>query len=161
MGEVDLADQQRLHCNSTIRGGHQWWLKLFFYLLDVGTANALILYNYAMDGKENINLVEFKHKLIMSLVGDKLQMVPTNTNVVHEVIRTNQRHACAYCSLMGTHRQTRFKCGAPGCQVPICSVGSGVADRDCFALSHQNEDIRMMTVEKYQCMLAKTNLNKK
>jgi Transposase IS4 len=161
MGGVDLADQRRLHCNSTIMGGHRWWLKIFFYLLDVGTANALILYNYAMEGKEDINLVEFKHRLFMGLVGSKLTTVLTTTNVVHEVVQTNQRHACAYCSLMGTYRRTRFKCGAPGCQVPICSVGSGVADRDCFALSHRNEDIRKMTVEKYQCMLAKTNKDKK
>jgi DNA polymerase III epsilon subunit-like protein len=160
MGGVDLADQRRLHCNSTIMGGHRWWLKLFFYLLDVGTSNALILYNHAMGGKV-INLVEFKHKLIMSLVGDKLAMVPTTANVVHEVTRTNQRHACAYCSLMGKYRRTRFKCAAPGCQVPICSVGSGIADSDCFALSHRNEDIRKMTVEKFQCMLLKTNKDKK
>jgi Transposase IS4 len=49
MGGVDLADQRRLHCNSSIMGGHWWWLKLFFYLLDVGKASALILYNYAME----------------------------------------------------------------------------------------------------------------
>ena len=45
MGGVDLADQRRLHSNSTLMGQHRWWLKLFFYLLDVGTANALVLYN--------------------------------------------------------------------------------------------------------------------
>jgi Transposase IS4 len=88
-GGVDLADQRRLHCNSTIMGGHCWWLK-FFYLLDVGTANALILYNYAVEGNDDINLVEFKHKLIMGLVGTKLTTVQTTPNVVHEVVRTNQ-----------------------------------------------------------------------
>jgi hypothetical protein len=45
MGGVDLADMRRLHCNSTIMGQNRWWLKLFFYLLDVGTSNALVLYN--------------------------------------------------------------------------------------------------------------------
>jgi hypothetical protein len=45
MGGVDLADMRRLHCNSTRMGQNRWWLKFFFYLLDVGTANALVLYN--------------------------------------------------------------------------------------------------------------------
>ena len=43
MGGVDLADMRSLHCNSTIMGQNRWWLKLFFYLLDVGTSNALVL----------------------------------------------------------------------------------------------------------------------
>ena len=41
MGGVDLADMRRPQCNSTIMGQKRWWLKLFFYLLDVGTSNAL------------------------------------------------------------------------------------------------------------------------
>jgi hypothetical protein len=93
----------------------------------------------------------------MSLIGDKLSMVPMSTNVVHEVTWTNQSNTCAYCSLMGKYQRTRIKCAARGCQVPICSVGSGIADTYCFALSHQNEDIQKMTVEKFQCMLSKTN----
>jgi hypothetical protein len=58
MGGVDLADMRRLHCNSTIMGQHRWWLKLFFYLLDVGTSNSLVLYREATD--DSINIVEFK-----------------------------------------------------------------------------------------------------
>ena len=51
MGGVDLADMRRLHCNSTIMGQNRWWLKLFFYLLDVGTSNALVLYNESMKSR--------------------------------------------------------------------------------------------------------------
>ena len=58
MGGVDLADMRRLHCNSTIMGKHRWWLKLFFYLLDVGTSNALVL--HTQTGVSNMNIVEFK-----------------------------------------------------------------------------------------------------
>jgi hypothetical protein len=43
MGGVDVADMCRLHCNSTIMGQNRWWLKLFFYLLDAGTSNALVI----------------------------------------------------------------------------------------------------------------------
>ena len=59
MGGVDLADMRRKHCNSTIMGLHRWWLKLFFYLLDVGTSNALVLYRET-GANNKINLVEFK-----------------------------------------------------------------------------------------------------
>ena len=45
MGGVYLADMQWLHCNSTILGQNHWWSKLFFYFLDVGTSNALVLHN--------------------------------------------------------------------------------------------------------------------
>ena len=48
MGGVDLADMRRLPCSSSIMGHKQWWLKLFFYFLDVGTSNALVLYKEAM-----------------------------------------------------------------------------------------------------------------
>jgi len=47
MGGVDLADQTRLHCNSRIKDLHRWWLKLFFYQLDVGTSNVMVVYNQA------------------------------------------------------------------------------------------------------------------
>ena len=52
MGGVDVADMRRLHYSSTIIGQNRWWLKLFFYLLDVGTSNALVLYNEAMKVKQ-------------------------------------------------------------------------------------------------------------
>jgi hypothetical protein len=63
MGGVDLADARRLHCNSTIMGQNRWWLKLFFYLLDTGTLNALVVYNEAMKGQQKpFNLADFKLK---------------------------------------------------------------------------------------------------
>ena len=52
MGGVDLADMRRLHCNSTVMCQNRWWLKLFFYLLDVGTSNALVLYNLSRKHNE-------------------------------------------------------------------------------------------------------------
>jgi hypothetical protein len=67
MGGVNLADMRRLQCSSTIMGQNRWWLKLFFYLLDVGTSNALVLHNeYRRTTKQNgkeaspMNIVEFK-----------------------------------------------------------------------------------------------------
>jgi hypothetical protein len=56
--------------NSAIMGQHRWWLKLFIYLLDVGTANALVLYNETMH--ESMNIFEFKQKLVTCLLGTRL-----------------------------------------------------------------------------------------
>jgi hypothetical protein len=76
MGGVDLADMRRLHCNSTIMCQNRWWLKLFFYLLDVGTSNALILYHELAkmlrrtdETYTPINIVDFKMQLVEGLVG--------------------------------------------------------------------------------------------
>ena len=43
------------------------WLKLFLYQLDVGTSNALVLYNLATD--KSSNMVTFKKELINAFVG--------------------------------------------------------------------------------------------
>jgi hypothetical protein len=71
MGGVDLADMRRLHCNSTIMGQNRWWLKLSFYLLDVGTSNALVLFNESKRIRKlkTQNIVQFKMKLVEDLVG--------------------------------------------------------------------------------------------
>ena len=99
MGGVDLADFRRLHCNSTIMGQNRLWLKLFFYLLDVGTSNALVLYRETLpeDMKKNINLVEFKQRLVMSFIGPKLGEVEVGIPVPqHKLVRTEARHQCGY-----------------------------------------------------------------
>jgi hypothetical protein len=55
-------------------GHSRWWLKLFFYLLDVGTSNALVIYNEAMKGKqEPFNTADYKTKVVEALVGGKLK----------------------------------------------------------------------------------------
>jgi hypothetical protein len=80
MGGVDLADMRRLQCNSTIMGQNRWWLKFFFYLLDVGTSNALVLYNeyrrMKLKGDEcskPMNIVDFKKQLVADFIGkDKM-----------------------------------------------------------------------------------------
>jgi hypothetical protein len=43
----------------------------FFYLLDVGTSNALVLFNESrrIQKEKNLNIVQFKMKLVEDLVG--------------------------------------------------------------------------------------------
>lgn len=152
MGGVDVADMRRLHCSSTIMGQNRWWLKLFFYLLDVGTSNALVAYNEAMKDKQApLNIVEFKTRLVESLVGHKLKDSARDEEkfVEHTMVKIadSNRQKCSYCALTGAHSRTRYMC--EGCGVPFCSIGSGKTAKDCFALAHDNEQIREICIEKY------------
>ena len=161
MGGVDLADKKRLHANSTIMGSNRWWLKLFYYNLDVGTANALILYNLAVYSNKNDywNITDYKKKLLLSLVGTRITNVAEEIVVAHELRRTynDERHMCAYCLITGIRCRTRYVCANPNCNLPLCSVGSGRADKDCFALSHANDNMLAITKARHEAMLVKTN----
>jgi Transposase IS4 len=162
MGGVDLADLRRLHCNSTIMGQHRWWLKLFFYLLDVETANALVLYNDSM--KDKMNIFEFKQKLVTSLLGSRLDdNTPTIPPSHALIINPDEgRHMCAYCGLTGTLSRTRFCCQADDCKLQLCSFGYNKLKtedkrQDCFALSHANEATRQLCLQRQDKMKLKTN----
>ena len=157
MGGVDLTDMRRLHCNLTIMGQNHWWLKLFFYLLDVGTSNALVLYNESAKIRLNeaqytpMNIVQFKMQLVEDLVGraiddlfsseeERLEHIPTH-------IEGGVRSRCAYCALLSRVRRTRYKC--VGCGVPLCSIGSGKVEDDCFSIAHESEERRQLICVKY------------
>jgi hypothetical protein len=158
MGGVDLADMRRLHCNSTIMGQHRWWLKLFFYLLDVGTSNSLVLFREATD--EHLNLFQFKYRLVSQLQGERIIPIAGSLDVpeVHELVKAgDHRHLCTYCVLMGRKplRRTRYKCRV--CNLPLCAVGNGKVEDDCFAKSHGNNDLHMACIEKQKAMQLNTN----
>ena len=157
MGGVDVADMRRLHCNSTIMGQNRWWLKLFFYLLDVGTSNALVMYNESVGEDLRMNIVEFKAKLIETFVGIKFGVGRPigHQEIVHVPRRSNSRNNCAYCALFSLYRRTRFHCA--GCEVPLCSLGSGHVDKDCFTICHESEKTREMVIRKFEAMKKKTN----
>ena len=150
------------HNNSTIMGPIRWWLKLFFHLLDVGTSNALVLYNESLKeaGRpihEKMTLVDFKLKLIEGFVGTKItSVVPVPRNVEHVPERRNSRNRCAYCALfLARQTRTRFWCAA--CNVPLCSVGSGHVDQDCFTLCHQSDMMKNLVIKKYAAMKKTAN----
>jgi hypothetical protein len=163
MGGVDIADQHQLHCNTTIMGQNHWWLKLFFYLLDVGTANALILYRLGIDD-DKINLPEFKLKVIYGLLGSKHEAVvkapstPKDDNE-HKPGTVSGRFCCAYCALYSTYSRTSFKCMANGCGIPLCCVGHGKAERDCFNIVHSDSATYKATKLKFEAMRKSYNKN--
>jgi hypothetical protein len=163
MGGVDLADMRRLHCNSTIMGQNRWWLKLFFYLLDVGTSNALVLYNEAMKSRHGaeqftaMNIVKFKMQLVEGLVGKKVDELFEGPNrdfadqhiPIH--IKDGARKRCAYCAMkVGKVVRTRYKCAA--CGVPLCCIGHGRNETDCFSLAHKTETNLQLVSERYLAM---------
>jgi hypothetical protein len=163
MGGVDLADQRRLHSNSTVMGQHRWWLKLFFYLLDVGTANSVILYNKFLesDGKAPTNIKEFKEKLVMSFCGARIAEIPRPVQFIHQPEAAQRRHKCVYCTINGELSRTRYKCCIPGCALPLCSVANGKSLDDCFTLVHASEDLRKACLKKHLAMQKKTGKDKK
>ena len=157
MGGVDLADMRRLHCNSTIMGQNRWWLKLFFYLLDVGTSNALVLYKLAKGGDANLmSIVQFKQELVLAFVGERLRAVP-ETVVSHVPTKSSGRYRCVHCAIFSKTSRTRFHCSAPDCQLPLCSVGSGLVGRDCFSLCHGNKELHEAALIKFEMMKKRTN----
>ena len=72
-------------------------MKIFFYLLDVGTSNALVLFREAMNS--NINVVEYKKQLVNLLVGSRLETIDAPV-VQHKLVRVegDTRSSCAYCN---------------------------------------------------------------
>ncbi len=171
MGGVDLADMKRLHCNSTIMCQNRWWLKLFFYNLDVATSNALVLYQLAINDTK-INVVDFKLRLLAHFLGSRAERVslPLSTEKdQHHLVRlpNDQRLRCAFCSLQAkkgeTVSRTRFVCSHPNCGIPLCSIGTQEhSTKDCFALCHANDNLLNAAINKHEEMMKSvTNANKK
>jgi len=162
MGGVDVTDMRRLHCNSSLMGQNRWWLKLFFYLLDVGTSNALVLYNEALraqnptDQFTPLNIVSFKMRLIEDLgrgideisgnAGDR------NEDLLHRPIRVagEARYRCVYCSMNGKRSAVRYVCSI--CGLPLCVPGHGKSERNCFAICHEVETRRQDCMVKWNQM---------
>ena len=161
MGGVDLADMRRLHCQSNVMGLHRWWLRIFFYLLDIGTSNSMVLFNEALqDKKDKLNLVEFKHRLVHRLLGTRITDVPRGP-AIHQIVRIggesgSARQRCAYCAIVrqGIFR-TRYMCSI--CKIPLCTPSSGKVDRDCFSEAHKSDDIRCLVKSRHMLHLSTTN----
>ena len=174
MGGVDLADMIRLFCESTIRGQKRWWLNLFFYLVDVGTSNAWVLYNERLRTQAEergiqykpMGIRKFKMHLVEDLVGKKMEALRgTLDEEVEEtehtcgLIPNNVRARCAYCSLTSRgYSRTRFQCVV--CKVPLCPMGSGRVQHDCFSQAHRTEERLQLVLQKYLQMQKKNSKQK-
>ena len=122
----------------------------FFYLLDVGTSKALVLYKLSKGGPGFLmSIVEFKDQLVHSFVGSRLQLIPEAV-VQHLPVKTVHRKHCAHCALFSKHRRTRFRCSAPECALPLCPVG-------CFGVCHGSDELHKAVLLKYESMQKKVN----
>ena len=146
-------------------------VEAFFYLLHVvATANAMVLHNESlkMRAEENgtelkkVNIAKFKMSLIEELLGGSVEALfdasvvnPTEEHVCVAIEGKHGRHRCAYCALMSRASRTRFQCKA--CRVPLCSVGNGRVQNDCFAEAHESEERRQMVLKMYHVMQKRTN----
>jgi Transposase IS4 len=143
MGGVDISDMRRMHCNSMLMGQNPWWLKLFFYLLDVSVGNANVLYN-EVRGNKDCNMVEFKEKLVMYYVGSRITTVPAALPKVHEITKCEGCYLCAFCALFSVRTRTRYKCNV--CNIALCMVGLHGKEKNCFSLCHASESVTPMSV---------------
>jgi hypothetical protein len=56
-------------------------------------------------------------------------------------------------------QRTRYKC--IGCGVPLCSIGSGKVDNDCFAQAHETKERQNLVCKKYEAMQKRTTSKNK
>jgi hypothetical protein len=132
-------------------------LKLFFYQLDVGTSNALVLFNEAT-GK-SLNIATFKKKLFEVLIGDRIR----NSNVVEQSLEHALVHGepclkCVYCDMLSNvNRRTQYYCSNPYCMLPLCNIDPDKDTHDCFALAHATEQMRCILVQHRNKLKQKAN----
>jgi hypothetical protein len=131
-------------------------VKTFFYLLDVSVSYANILYNEAISSQE-YNMVTFKEKLVMSLVGDRIVTIPSPIST-HVLTKNEGRYLCAYCGLFSVRTRTRYKCNE--CNIALCMVGNHGKAKNCFALCHASESVTKMCIAKYEAMPKKSKQKK-
>ena len=51
MGGVDVSEQKQLFCESRVHGLNRWWIQIFFYYIDIGTVNAMVLFCHLYNSK--------------------------------------------------------------------------------------------------------------
>jgi hypothetical protein len=121
---------------------------LFIYLVDVLVSNAKILYKESIGlGINEIDMVYFKEKLVMHMVGTRKVYIPNGVPVVHEIAPNTGKCICAYCALFEIGSRTRYTFSV--CNIALCATGLHSNKKNCFALCHWSENIKMMCVRKY------------
>ena len=105
-----------------------------------------------------VNKVKFKMELIEGLVGKTMDDLfeEEEMEVPHAAIHIegDVRARCAYCALLSRQRRARYKCVS--CGVPLCSIGNGKVEDDCFTKAHESEQMRDLVCSKYEQMQKRT-----
>jgi hypothetical protein len=74
-------------------------------------------------------------------------------------IKGGIRSRCAYCALSSQTQRTRYKC--IGCGVPLCLIGNGKVEEDCFAQAHEAEERTALVCKKYEVMQKQMTIKNK
>nr|CAI5859199.1 unnamed protein product [Callosobruchus analis] len=137
MGGVDKMDQM-IERYSVVRKSRRWWMKIFFYFIDVAICNSFVIYKSSVtaNGKKPISHLVFRSILVNELIGTfsskqkkDVQNTKRLSNVgIHlpEVIKTYRR--CALCSTKRQEKRSNVLCSA--CNVALC--------KGCFADFHKS-----------------------
>lgn len=156
MGGVDRFDQVR-NTYSVGRRSKRWWLRVFYFLLDVSITNACMLYSQTSRSAKLTHLefrVAVARGLIAGFTSRKRKSVALNT-ATYKITKTEvsnrqkvigavpheQRYSnvgdhmpahstyrrCKHCSTKNNDKRTKIMCGK--CKVPLCVT-------PCFAAFH-------------------------
>lgn len=143
---VDKLDQFTSYY-SFLHKSVKWWRKVFFWVLEVATVNAYIIYKeLAMtNGERPMSHISFRRRLITTL-SERIRTVvprarpgPRSADsaerlrpVPHFPQRGTKRRDCVVCSRReegGTRHLTQYMCGT-------CSEKPSLCPSDCFQVYH-------------------------
>ena len=128
MNGVDRADQIRTEYPS-YRNSKKWWHYLFWFLVDLGIANAYIMMKESpnhqrltKNGKTKVfRQLDFRQNLAKQLIGHcraerkrKILSSIDPNGLAHMPVKAAKRGRCRHCSLDGRRRESVMSCQACG-----------------------------------------------
>ena len=137
MGGVDLADQMRRFYTCTHKSSRRWYLRLFWFLLDVAVDNAFILECSLRPAGGRRKSKEFRKELATHLLSRHNSRQRAGRQVQNAPARLLQRHfpkylgdngQCVVCRKEHTRKRTRYGCADCG-NVYLCID-------PCFRIHH-------------------------
>ena len=137
MGGVDLADQMRRFYTCTHKSSRRWYLRLFWFLLDLAVDNAFILECYSRPSGGRRKSKEFRKELATHLMGmhnsrqragRQAQNVPAWLLQRHFPDKLGTSVQCIVCSKQHTRKRSNYGCVDCG-NVHLCIT-------PCFRIYH-------------------------
>ena len=139
MGGVDLADQMRRFYTCTHRSSRRWYLRLFWFLVDLAIDNAFILESFKPDrtpAQHRCKNKDFHTELATELLSKYSSRQRSGRQVQNAPARLSQRHfpdnlgICNQCVVCKEHTRKRTKFGCKDCgNVHLCVT-------PCFRIYH-------------------------
>src|SRR5210317_1867360 len=145
MGGVNLEDMKRLYCETRLHGLRRWWIRIFFYYLDVSILNAAILYGKA-NGEAPPNLFHMKAHLVEHILNTivRKEVIPAQLpgmlakHYLKRVFERNRRRRCTLYLDQGV-KDAKTQSVCVGCDLrsgdnlPLCCGNQ----RDCWEAFHK------------------------